>query len=289
MMRASAFCPGHITGFFEIREKEDLLSTGSRGAGLCLTLGATSIVKTKASPRQSIRVSIDGRRSRAEVTRTALKRLIGDKKLEVDVDTKLDLPQSQGFGMSAAGALSASVALAHLLGRTRQAAFEAAHIAELVNRCGLGDVSALHRGGMTIRQRAGLPPKGRVLRIKGEPEIVLCVLGGKLLTRTVLTNPSKRKAINASGSRKVDQIVRNPSVEELFRLSSEFAFETGLASRKTLEAMSAASRLGMASMAMLGNSVFAVGDTDGLRRVLSDFGEVWLCEVDAKGPVLKSR
>lgn len=284
MMRASAFCPGHITGFFEICERKDLLSTGSRGAGLCLTMGATSRVAIEDSQRQSVRVTIDGKESRAEVTKTALRLLIGAQRLAIKVDTRLDLPQSQGFGMSAAGALSASLAVAQMIGSSRQEAFETAHIAEIENKCGLGDISALHRGGITIRQRPGLPPKGKVLRIDGEPEVVLCVLGGRLLTRSVLTSPAKRKAINASGSRKVDQIVRKPSMNELLRLSSEFAIETGLASKKTLEAMSAASRLGMASMSMLGNSVFAVGDTDGLHQVLSDFGDVWICKVDKEGP-----
>src|SRR4030043_531433 len=234
-MRASAFCPGHITGFFEICERKDLLSTGSRGAGLCLTLGATSRVVMRDSSRQSVKVKIDGKESRAEVTKTAVRRLIGAKKFAIEVDTRLDLPQSQGFGMSAAGALSASIAVADMVGAGRQEAFEAAHIAEIEHRCGLGDISALHRGGITIRERPGLPPKGKVLRIEGGPEVILCVLGGRLLTRTVLTNPTKRRAINASGSRKVDQIIRKPSVEELFRLSSEFAIETGLASKQTLQ------------------------------------------------------
>ncbi len=285
-MRASAFCPGHITGFFEICENKDLLSTGSRGAGLCLTLGATSRVNIEGSQRQSIHVTIEGHISRAEVTKTALRFLLGKQKAEVQVKTTLDLPQSQGFGMSAAGALSASIAAAHLLGRSRQEAFEAAHIAEIVNRCGLGDVSALHKAGITIREKAGLPPKGRVLRIPGCPEVVLCVLGGRLLTRSVLTDLEKKRAINASGSRKVDRIVKNPSLQELFRLSSEFAFETGLASRKTREVIGAASKLGMASMSMLGNSVFAVGDTKGMCRVLSDYGDVRVCQVDRRGPRL---
>ena len=41
--QATAFCPGHITGFFHLRH-ENLLETGSRGAGLCVRLGAQSRV-----------------------------------------------------------------------------------------------------------------------------------------------------------------------------------------------------------------------------------------------------
>jgi len=283
-MAEKAFCPGHVTGFFEICPSKDLLTMGSRGAGICLSLGATSGVGVERSRYQSIDVTINGEEASGEVTKTALRYLLVDEKLKVRVDTALDLPQSQGFGMSAAGALSASIALARALDRPRQTAFEAAHIAELTHRSGLGDVSALHRGGVTIRAKPGLPPKGRVLNIQGTPSVVLAVLGKGLRTSTVLSNPEKRRKINLSGGKTVDRLLRDPTVERLMELSYEFAVESGLATKRIVEAVSAASKLGRASMAMLGNSVFAIGDTQGLVRVLSEFGEVWVCKADPQGP-----
>jgi len=285
-MRKAAFCPGHITGFFEICRSDKLLSTGSRGAGFCLTLGATSVVNTTDSARQSIQVFINGRKSDAGVTKHALRYLAEQERLRISVSTALDLPVSQGFGMSAAGSLSASLALADILGKSRQKAFEAAHIAEVERGGGLGDVSALHRGGVTVRKKAGLPPIGKVLRIGGEPEVVLCVVGRRVLTKSVLTNPAKARAINATGSRKVDELLKMPSIYRLMELSAQFTQESGLASRRILDVMSAASKLGMASMSMLGSSVFAVGDTAGLSRVLSDFGDTYVCRVDTRGPRL---
>jgi len=283
-MIAKAFCPGHITGFFQICEAEDLLSTGSRGAGLCLSLGATSKVWVSHSQRQAIEVLIDGKKSKAEVTKMALRHLLGQDKLKVEVSTNLDLPQSQGFGMSAAGSLSASLALAEVLGMKKREAFEAAHIAEIKCKCGLGDVSAIHKGGMTIRKKPGLPPIGEVLRIDGTPEIVLAVVGRRRLTKSVLSNPAKPKAINENGSKRVDELLENPTAEKLMELSASFAVESGLASKRIIEAIDAASKLGMASMSMLGSSVFAIGDKKGLATVLSDYGEVWVCRVDIKGP-----
>jgi len=285
-MRRAAFCPGHITGFFEICRSDKLLSTGSRGAGFCLTLGATSAVNTADSERQSIQVSINGRESDANVTKHSLRYLAEQERLRISVSTTLDLPVSQGFGMSAAGSLSASLALADILGKSRQKAFEAAHIAEVERGGGLGDISALHRGGVTIRKKAGLPPIGKVLRIDGEPEVVLCVVGRRKLTKSVLTNPAKARAINATGSRKVDELLKKPSIYRFMELSAQFTQESGLASRRILDVMSAASKLGMASMSMLGSSVFAVGDTAGLSRVLSDFGDTYVCRVDTSGPRL---
>jgi pantoate kinase len=129
----------------------------------------------------------------------------------------------------------------------------------------------------------GLPPIGKVERIDGSPEVVLAVIGGKLLTKDVLTDPAKREAINKSGSEKVGQLLREPTLSRLMELSAQFAVETGLARKEVLSAMNAASKLGSASMSMLGNSVFAVGDVEGLVSVLSGFGEVWVTKVDTRG------
>jgi pantoate kinase len=284
MKEAEAFCPGHITGFFEICRAKDLLSTGSRGAGLCISKGATSRVSIGRSSKPLIDVSINGKRAEAEVTKEAIARMIGKKALHVSVATELDLPVSQGFGMSAAGALSASLATCSMLRRPRQEAFEAAHIAEIVRGGGLGDVSALHAGGITVRQKPGLPPIGKVIRIDGQPDLVLCVVGRKMLTKSVLSDPARQRAINSYGSRRVDELLEKPSLERFMELSFEFAIESGLASGRTLEAMAAASKLGMASMSMLGNSVFAVGDPKGLESVLSKYGKTYRCTVDLSGP-----
>lgn len=285
-MKAKAFSPGHITGFFEICGSDDILAKGSRGAGMCTTLGATSAVTVCDSSRQAVAVKIDGAGSRAEVTKHAVRRMIGGDRLKVSISTDLDLPQSQGFGMSAAGALSSALALADTLGRTRQEAFEAAHIAEIECGCGLGDVSAIHRGGITIRVRPGLPPTGKVLRIRGEPELVLAVVGKRLLTKSVLSDPVKRVAIIRSGAVRVDALARRPSIERLMELSASFAVESGLASRKIRLAMCEADKHGSSSMAMLGNSVFATGDTPMLRKALKRFGDVRVCKVDGEGPTV---
>ena len=284
MTRAKAFCPGHITGFFEIHRTDDALSTGSRGAGLCLTLGATSRVTMLDSTKQKVTVTINGEPQNAEVTKAALKRLLGKDKVDVKVITTLDLPVSQGFGMSAAGSLSASLALAELLGVDKQKAFESAHIAEVKCGTGLGDVSAIHRGGITIRKTAGLPPIGEVLRIDGEPELALGVVGRKMLTKSVLQDARKSKAINDFGGSCVDRILRRRSLEELMSLSQSFAADSGLASDEILGIIDECSNSGMASMAMLGNSVFAMGDIQKISKTLRKHGPTWRCKVDCAGP-----
>jgi pantoate kinase len=283
-MKAKAFSPGHVTGFFEICPDEDSLSAGSRGAGMCLSLGASSEVVLVPATKQSIKVTMNGRSSKAEVTKRAIRHLIGDKGYRVEVATELDLPVSQGFGMSAAGSLSAAMAAAILLGKERQEAYEAAHRADVESGCGLGDVSAIHRGGITLRRRPGLPPIGEVIRIKGEPEVVLAVAGKRLITKDILNDDQKRREINDKGGYLVDSLIKDPTLEKLMTNSRIFALETGLATKRIARVIDTASMHGQASMSMLGNSVFAIGDTLKLKEALRGVGEVFACKVDTVGP-----
>src|SRR3989304_4488103 len=77
---SSAFCPGHVTAFFAPVEDPDPYQKGSRGGGPAPAPG------------------------------WAVERAIGGAAFEVVVQSEVQLPVSQGFGMSAAGALSATLA-----------------------------------------------------------------------------------------------------------------------------------------------------------------------------------
>lgn len=284
MRRAKAFCPGHVTGFFEICKGHDLLSTGSRGAGFSTSLGATSDVTVMESTRQRVRVSVDGEECRAEVTKHAARYLLGKDRLDVDIKTKLDLPVSQGFGMSAAGAMSASLALSELLGLDKQDAYEAAHVADIVCGCGLGDVSGLTAGGVEIRLRPGLPPTGMVERIDGSPRLSLAVVGRRLRTKGVLTDPDKVASINKHGAAMVQRLKREPTFDNFAELSWSFATRTGLASRRVTEVVKALPPGRRGSMAMLGNSVFSTASARDLKKSLPSGTVVYECKVDTKGP-----
>jgi pantoate kinase len=284
-MMVTAFCPGHITGFFQICEHKDPMRSGSRGGGLCVSLGATSSVRMEEGNGEVI-VTIDGKEQKAPVTVDAVSRIILDRKMDVYVDTKLDLPIGQGFGTSAAGALSAAHAAAELLELPFRVALRAAHEAELANRTGLGDVAALSRGGLTFRRKEGLPPFGLIDRINAEPEVVLCVIGSPLSTHDILADQGRRKLVNEVGKDCVKRMSLSPTLATLMRLSREFMIRTGLATGDVEEAVRAAEDYGPASMAMLGNSVFAVGHVRDQDRVLSEMGTSFRCKVDWRGPRL---
>lgn len=283
-VKAVAFAPGHISAFFEpVYATQNIDRTGSRGAGICISIGAMSQVTVTQKSQQNIDVCINGKSSNAPVTKLALKYLVGDLPLAITVDTTLDLPVSQGFGMSAAGGLSASLALANTLGIPKDSAMKAAHYAEVKQRTGLGDVVASSFGGIEIRREPGLPPWGMIEHIPGQYDIVLCVVGKKLETKQVLSNPVKLADITFYGRYCTKKILEKPSIETLFSLSLLFAQKTGLIEQRVLEAIRVANSYGMASMCMLGNSVFAIGDTDMLCKSLSSFGPIYMCQVDLSG------
>ncbi|MDW5561885.1 MAG: pantoate kinase [Methanomassiliicoccus sp.] len=282
-MKATAFCPGHITGFFQPCEHEEPLLTGSRGAGLCVNRGVTTSVTSRPGTGR-IEISIDGRRQDAEVTRSAAALLLGDELLDITVDSFLDLPGGAGFGMSAAGALSTTFALAEILERPPEDAFAAAHLAELKHRTGLGDVAALTRGGMTFRRREGLPPYGQVDRLDFTGEIVAAVVGDNMRTADVLNEAARRGEIVEAGRACSRELSMDPTAQSFFRLSREFTDRCGLAGAGVREALDAVKGLGQASMIMLGNSVFACGDLDAIQERWAFFGPTFRLSIDYIGP-----
>ncbi len=283
-MTGIAFAPGHISAFFEpVYSEQNMDRSGSCGAGINITLGAISQVKIQPASSRTVTVRINGTPSSAPVTKSALYYLIGTAPLSITVNTILDLPVSQGFGMSAAGALSAALACADLLNLPRENAIKAAHYAEIQSHTGLGDVIASSFGGIEIRRKAGLPPWGMLEHILGNYDVVLCVIGKKIETKKILTDVTKVHEIASYGRYCTKKLLEKPSLENLFSLAWEFTRKIDIADETVLQAIKKANEHGMASMCMLGNSVFAVGDIPALCKILSAYGEVFCCTVDEKG------
>lgn len=304
VMRSKAFAPGHISGFFQIcRNNRNLEKCGSRGAGVCLSKGATSLAEVKENCTQNVCVLINGKEVRAEVTELAIKNLLrpeslrnkktrqkntrplSNKKYSITIDTTLELPVSQGFGMSAAGALSAAFAVASALKlkNPMSEAMRAAHKAEIACGTGLGDVVAETCGGIVIRRKPGIPPYGVIETINNHSDVVLCVIGKEILTKDIICSPKHIKRINKSGRECVEEILIDPTITKLFNLAYRFTLETKIVSRSVLCAIDDIHKYGAASACMLGNSVFAIGDVDKIMSTLKRYGETYLCEIDNNG------
>lgn len=280
-MRVTAFCPGHITGLFFPCPHAEPLESGSRGAGMCVSLGARSTVSL-TDATEGVRISINGRTGTASVTRAALMQLLPPEH-GASVDMTLDLPQGSGFAMSAAGTLSAVVALAELLDLPKQHAFEAAHLAELTHHSGLGDVAAMIGGGIVVRTREGIPPQGQTFRLADELDIVAGVVGPRMSTALVLEGERMRR-LSKTGEECQRRLLAQPTVDNFLRLCREFAERSGLITSPVRKALDALDGLGPCSMIMLGNSVFATGNLDEQEKVLKNFGPTYRLRLDVDGP-----
>jgi len=119
--------------------------------------------------------------------------------------------------------------------------------------------------------------------IPGNFEVVLCVIGKTIRTNKILTDRAKLGHFASFGRYCTKKLLEQPSLERLFSLGWEFTRKIDLAEPKVLQAIEAANRYGMASMCMLGNSVFAIGNTPLLQKTLASFGQVWVCGIDQIG------
>jgi pantoate kinase len=292
-------CPGHITGFFEIcrSKKGDARYTGSRGAGVCIDRGVETSISIKESGDTIIK--INGKLEGAPVTQSVVDnflKVVG-KDLSFEINHKIEVPMSAGFGASGAGALSTAFALNEELHleMSRNAVATFAHIAEVQNQTGLGDVIAQTHGGVEIRTEPGAPGIGRVDQIIPDPSLqVLCMNLGKLETKVVLTNPAQQNRINRAGNMLVSELLKNATIETLLRLSKKFMEESELASVKLKELLQYVEDFHFLpfSMVMLGESLYTfVKKTESaeLRDRVQAYSpklNVFLCDIDFRGPRL---
>ena len=78
-------------------------------------------------------------------------------------------------------------------------------------------------------------------------------------------------------------LLREPTIENFMRCSQNFVLKTGLASERCVDAIEAVAAEGkVASVAMLGETVFVVGESEALR----EFGEVKTSKISFSGAKL---
>ena len=251
-----AFVPSHITGFFAAKRKDDPLRSGSIGCGVNLALGAVTSVEPTSDKTE---ILLNGVPTDAPVSRHVVQALA---KSPVKVSTQLQMPLGAGFGASGAGALGCAYALnaQFELGLTSNQVGAVAHVAEVANVTGLGDVMAQNTGGLVMRLMPGGPGVGLVDKIPVPPLRVEYAVRRPISTKEVLSDPGVMRSVNASGEEALKELLRKPTLREFMIQSRRFTEQTGLASdwvQDAIEAVEAAG--GMASMIMLGDSVFAIG------------------------------
>lgn len=273
----NAYSPSHITGFFEICDNKNPLYKGSRGCGIVLEAGCVTEVSIGHDLPVNAQIEINGRAEEANTTKYVVEHLAGASEVAVMVvvSTNFEVPVGCGFGASGAGALSTAHALNELLSlnMTVNEVAQIAHCAEVENSTGLGDVIAETCGGIVIRKKPGPPGIGVIDRIPHRNEQISYVALGKKSTKSVLTEGGGelKRRINEAGRKAMKALMRKPTVETFMRASREFSLRIELISDTCKDAIEAVDAEGkVASVAMLGETVFVIGDSE----ALSEFGVV---------------
>lgn len=271
-MKAAAFAPAHITGFFALHPDTDPTRAGSVGCGVCLEAGVRAEVTVDEGADTS-RIILNGNPVDVPAVEYVIERLAGSDASGVLVELESEVPLGYGFGVSGAAALAVGLAVneAAGLGLSQKDVAGAAHIAEVVNRTGMGDVAGQCAGGLALRKRAGAPGVGIVEKIPVETIDVSWVCLGGISTASVLEDEKTVAMVNKLGGLTLKSFIEHPGLENFMVLSRDFAIATELISSRALDAVEAVEALGgRASMAMLGDTVFTLGDGD----ALSEFGAV---------------
>ncbi|WP_049927661.1 pantoate kinase [Halopiger goleimassiliensis] len=273
---ATAFVPGHITGFFSAYHDEDPTKAGSRGGGLTLTDGVEVTVEPADGTKSTVR--LDGERIDVDPVTTVLEALNATARVEATSE----LPIGSGFGVSGAMALGTALAANRVFerGLSENELVTIAHGAEVQAGTGLGDVVAQARGGVPLRLEPGGPHENELDAIPARARVEY-VSFGELSTEAVLSGDTE--TLTAAGDRALARVVEEPTLTSFMVASRRFAREAGLLTDRvtaTLEDVAAAD--GQASMAMLGETVFALGTG------LSDAGyEPSVCAVHPAGAIMK--
>ena len=282
--------PCHITCFFEIREHENALETGSRGAGLNLDVGVKTLVKL--SKWDDVEV-IGGN----DVSRDVVERMLQSLgvKAKVEITHESIVPMGVGYGVSGATALGSAIALSVALGNamTILQAGAIAHIVEVEHMTGLGDVIAQIHGGIEIRIKEGAPGIGLIDWIPYEQDLrVIAVTLKSISTKEMLE--LKREIINRSGFKALMKLLRRPSLEELMANAKEFAEDVGFIDEDLKELAKILVNEGAIGASVKKGVFYAVAREDKIGKLYDLLNEqlkgrqIVVCKISRCGPKLIS-
>ncbi len=240
---AKAFAPGNISCIFKIHEDKNPAKMGSLGLGFTVNKGVTveAALDTLSFPRdgsqnlaplwgkrESIKLDSCLRRNDNEdcliyfnnkkinfpTVKSVVKKLIAGKNKKVKISCLSDLPLGSGFGLSGASTLATAYALNNFLGLkySNLELAKIAHIAEVENRTGLGDVINQYFGGFLLKLKPSSEFKVKKIPLENLP--VYCKYFSQLSTKAVLSDPKMKEAINLAAIETLEKIRTRDLFEE---------------------------------------------------------------------------
>lgn len=217
----TAAASGHITLLFSIHDEHtDPLKQGSRGIGLCIDGQGAATTTTVHGVAGAGKVTTSASEQSTPLFSAVVSAVAEFHPIILDYDWKVEqscsLPQQQGFGLSAAGALASAHAFQRALGieeaEARAISFHVAHLVERELSGGLGDVAALWAGGVVIRKQPGCPETGSSLGGSGvvqgwyEPLEILVAWRDRATrhTSSYIDDEEWKRLISKSGNEEIE-------------------------------------------------------------------------------------
>jgi pantoate kinase len=257
MRTAKAFAPGNVSGVFKIIPDDDPAKMHSLGMGFTVADGVTVTV----AESETTSVRFNGTSIEFATVRSVVARL-GGVGLRVEIET--NLPLSGGFGLSGASSLATAFAGNALLGLglSENTLGMIAHVSEVENLTGLGDVAGQLTGGCLVKLVAGDPLAAVPLPVPGQT--VYYRYFSPISTKDIIGHPEQRKRINAAADTALRALTRlkdrNESrFAEYISIAKKFSIQSGLLLDEDVKnAIGECEQAGgTASMIMLGNAVFS--------------------------------
>ena len=298
IMRAKAFSPAHITGFFKAElDGKEPNQLGSLGAGFSIQKGVKTTVNVRSKTEHDINnyaIRVKGfNTGDIRVSEYVLNEFLLDGKY-FDVTHEIDVPVGYGFGCSWAVALSLAIALNDALkcGYTKTKVAQIAHKAEIKCQTGLGDVLASYHGGFEIRIKSGAPGVGEVQRINPKEKLeVVIICFNPISTKKFLKE--KISLINGLGGNMVQKLVKSQDMDEFQDMSIKFAQYIHVITPKMNKVIKDLHDNGIkCGIALFGETIFSLVPKDKKQKALEilkkyDDGIVITSRIDNSGARLE--
>jgi pantoate kinase len=257
MDEATAFVPGHVTGFSSVHRADDPTRAGARGGGIVVSDGVR--VTIRPGDGEGIGVELNGEPVEFGAVSGVLRAL---RVSDVRVEAETSLAPGAGFGVSGAAALGTALAANAAFDRalSMDELVTVAHGAEVQAGTGLGDVVAQARGGVPLRLEPGGPAHNRVDAIPARGRVEYRTVDGRTGVDAGQPPPDESDLRSGAAGRALSAVVGEPTLRTFMRASRRFVREAGLLTddlRAVVEAVNRAG--GDAAVAANGPTVFALG------------------------------
>ena len=288
MKTVKAFAPGNISCIFVIKKTANPAKSGSLGAGFTVNKGVfatiTKINNTKNNNKQSSiikkynnititnktiktnnknkknKIYYNNKKINLPTINSVIKKLTNEK---VIAHIKSELPLGCGFGISGASALATAYALNKLLNlkQSKRQLAMIAHIAEVENGTGLGDVVNQYYGGFLVKYQSSYNFKVKKLPINNKK--IYYRYFSSINTKKTISNKKLKNKINNSGIKSLNKIKKlskkDTNLKNIIKISKDFSIKSELLKNKGLIKIikQIEGKGGNASMIMLGNAVFS--------------------------------